>query len=113
MFDKLNQLMEVKKKADEIKAKDSRDDFMYYGQDLQNLQIEVCRDGRRKDYTLRGVEMEIYLLAVQRSQRLDKLSDKLKIPPDTVRIILDDFEQKGLILYSSDKKAFLSLAMKG
>jgi len=102
----------IRKKADEIKAKDSRDNFMYYGQDLQNLQIEVCRDGRRKDYTLRGVEMEIYLLAVQRSQRLDKLSGKLKIPHDTVRIILDDFEQKGLILYSSDKKSFLSLAMR-
>jgi len=104
---------EIRRKVEEIKGKSPSENFMFCEEDPEGLRIMSCRDGQKKDYTLQGLEKEVYLLASEKLQLVDKLSGKLKVSPDTVRVILDDFEQKGLILYSSDKKAFLSLAMKG
>jgi DNA-binding MarR family transcriptional regulator len=57
-------------------------------------------------------EKEIYLSAIEKSQRISEVTESLSICSSDVRTILDDFEQQDLILYSFDKESFLSLATK-
>lgn len=100
----------IREKVEEIKSKDPLENFMYYKSSSDGLEIERCSEGRRTSHTLASAEKEIYLAAIERSQRRSKVSEKLGISAADVCSILDDFERGGLILYSSDRKSFLSLA---
>jgi DNA-binding MarR family transcriptional regulator len=90
--------------------KSPRDNFMFFESSPNGLQIVVSRDGQKITHALNTVEKEIYLSAIEKSQRIKGISEKLDISTDDIRLILDDFEKKGLILYSSDRESFLSLA---
>ena len=56
-------------------------------------------------------EKDIYLSAVEQVQDIEKVSERLGLPSEKMTAILDNFALKGIILYSPDQKAFLSLAM--
>jgi len=101
----------IRKKVEEIKSKSPTDNYMVYSNSLNELQIEVCRDGRRSTHTLNSKEKNLYLSAVEKAQEINKISEKSGIPLETASYMLNDLEQKGLILLSSDRKSFLSLAM--
>jgi hypothetical protein len=102
----------IRKKVEEIKGKTPRDNFIYYEDSSNGLRVVICRDGRRSAEELTSRERNIYISAIEKSQQIKEVSDSLGIPLNDVRSILDDFERRGLILYSSDKESFLSLATK-
>ncbi|MBW2109209.1 MAG: radical SAM protein, partial [Deltaproteobacteria bacterium] len=102
----------IRKKVDEIKTREPGENFMTYEIDRGALNVRVCRDGRSSTYTLVGLEKDVYLEALERSAKPDEVSEHLHIARKKVKAVLDDLEKKGLVLYSSDKKRFLSLAMK-
>jgi hypothetical protein len=102
----------IRKKAEEIKGKNPANNYMRFREDLDGLFINVCRDGQKTAYTLRGVEKELYRFAVGKACGVVMVSDELGVSPNTVRMVLNDLEQKGLILYASDRDAYLSLATR-
>jgi len=102
----------IREKVEEIKSKSPSENFMHYINASNGLQIVVSQNGRRTSHSLLSEESDIYLSALEKSQRISKVSEKLGISSAKIRSILDDFEQKGLILYSADRKAFLSLATR-
>jgi hypothetical protein len=101
----------IRSKVEEIKSKNPSDNFMVYKNSPDGLRIDFSRDGNRVAYTLNGREKEIYLSAIEKSVEIEKLCGDSGMAFDHVSTFLNDFEQKGLILYSSDRKSFLSLAM--
>ncbi len=101
----------IRNKVEEIKSKSPGDNFMVYKNSPDSLQIDSCRDGNRIVYTFNGKEKKIYLSAVEKSVEINKLCNDFGMTFDDLSAVLNDFEQKGLILYSSDRKSFLSLAM--
>lgn len=103
----------IRKKAEELKSKSREDNYNDYRLDGDILRLRVCRDGRLREHSLQGMERRIYLYAVEEGQHLEKACEVLDLPVDTLRMVLDDLEQKDLILYSEDRDAFLSLAMRG
>lgn len=102
----------IRKKVEDIKSKSPYDNFMFYKNSTNDLQIVKCRDGNRTTYTFNSLEKDIYMLAIEKSQQIDMVSKKLGFSLTDVCSVLDDFKRKGLILYSPDKKSFLSLATK-
>ena len=54
----------------------------------------------------------IYLSAIDVCQDVLRLANKLGMAPDEIYAILNEWDGKGLILYSTDKKWFLSLAIR-
>lgn len=102
----------VRNKAEELRGKSRKENFMEYRLDGDELKIRACRDGRVREYSLQGMERGIYLYALEEGRHLEKACKELDLPVDTLRIVLDDLEQKYLILYSEDRDAFLSLAMR-
>lgn len=102
----------IRKKVEEIKSKSPEDTYMAYKDSSNGLQIEISRDGQKTFHIFNSREKDIYLSAVEKSQQISKVCERLGISLDDVSSILDDFERKGLILYSSDKNSFLSLATK-
>ena len=100
----------TRKKVEEIKSKSPAENFMVYDISSDGMQITVCREGHKIAHTINAREKDIYLSAIEKSQQILTTSEKLGIPSDTVSAILNDFEQKGLILYSFDRNSFLSLA---
>jgi hypothetical protein len=100
----------IRKKVEEIKSKSPRENFMYYETGPNGSQIVVSRDGQRTSYNFTSREKDVYLSAIEESQRVSKISDDSGIPSADVRAMLHDFEQKGLILFSPDRRSFLSLA---
>jgi radical SAM superfamily enzyme YgiQ (UPF0313 family) len=102
----------IRQKVEDIKSKSPHDNFMFYKNSMNDIEIVKCRDGNRTTYTLNSIEKDIYLSAIDKSQQIDMVSEKLGISLTDVYSVLDDFERKGLILYSPDKKTFLSLAIK-
>jgi hypothetical protein len=102
----------IRRKAEEIKGKKPAENYMCCREDPESLHIVVCRDGRRAEYALRGVERQIYSFAMEKARPVKKVSQVLATSPSMVRIVLDDLEQKGLILYASDRNAYLSLATR-
>jgi hypothetical protein len=102
----------IREKVEEIKSKSSSENFMHYMNVSNGLQIVVSQNGHQTSHSLLSEEGDIYVSALEKSQRISKVSEKLGISSAKIRSILDDFEQKGLILYSSDRKAFLSLATR-
>jgi len=102
----------IRKKVEDIKSKSTHDNFMSYKNSMNDLEIVKCLDGNRTTYSLSSREKDIYISAIEKSQQINKVSEKLGISLTDVFSILEDFGQKGLILFSPDKKAFLSLATK-
>ena len=104
--------MVFRKKVEEIERKSPGENFMFYRRASNGLQIAACRDGKYMTHTLTPGEEEVYLSAIEKVQPIGTLSKKLGVSSAGLCSMLDAFEQKGLILYSSDRKAFLSLATK-
>ncbi|MBM4136012.1 MAG: radical SAM protein [Nitrospira sp.] len=102
----------IRRKVEEIKNKSPKDNSMIYEQSSNGFQIKACRDGQCTTHTLDAREKEIYLSAIEKIQEIGTVSEKSGIPLADVYSILDDFEGKGLILYSPDRISFLSLATK-
>ena len=69
-------------------------------------------NGGRTVHVLNPVEKQIYLSAIEKARLIEEVCERFGLSVDDVSAVLDDFEQKGLILYSSDRKSFLSLAME-
>ena len=102
----------IREKVEEIKSKSRLENFMCYETRAKDLKISVCRDGHRTSHTLKSPEQDIYLSAIEKSQRIDKVTKTLGVSSADVRSALRDFEKNGLILFSADKRSFLSLATK-
>ncbi len=102
----------LREKVDEIKSKNSSDNFMIYRNVPGGLEVEISRNRRNIAYKFNSQEQQIYLAAVEISRRVESLSPDLGIPEERISEVLVDFERKGIILFSSDKKEFLSLALK-
>jgi len=104
--------LELRHKVDEINNKDPEENFMYYKDTSKGLEITVCRNGKRNTYALNSNEKRIYLSAIDLRQDVLRLANKLGMAPDEIYATLNEWDGKGLILYSTDKKWFLSLAMR-
>ncbi len=102
----------IRTKVEEINAKKPEDYFMVYKDSPEGLQIDVGHNGSRTVHVLNPVEKQIYLSAIEKSRLIEEVCGHVGMSVDDVSAVLDDFEQKGLILYSSDRKSFLSLAME-
>jgi len=102
----------IREKVEEIKRGSPRENFMHYMTTSNGMEILVSQNGHRTNHSLLPEESDIYLSAIETSQRISKVSEKLGMSAAKLRSILDDFEKKGLILYASDRKAFLSLATR-
>jgi len=102
----------IRKKVEEIKSKSPADNYMLYHDPPDGLHIEISRGGNKTSLTLNSREREIYLYALEESRQIEELPPELGIPSEEVSSVLNDFEQKGIILYSSDRKSFLSLAIE-
>ena len=102
----------VRNKVEEIKGKKSEDTFMTYEDSPYGLLITVGRNGNRTSYTVSDLKQDVYLSAAEELQQISVAAEKLHAPVEEIIFILNDFEQKGLILFSSDRKSFLSLATK-
>ena len=102
----------IRKKVEEIKSKSPADNYMLYHDSPDGLHIEISRGGNKTSLTLNSREREIYLYALEKSRQIEELPPELGIPSEEVSSVLNDFEQKGIILYSSDRKSFLSLAIE-
>ena len=104
--------MALRAKVDEIKSKKSEDTYMVYKISPDGLKIEISRNGNRLTHALNAQEQKIYLSAVEKIRKIDMVSSDLGIPVEEVSSALKDFERKGLILFSFDRKSFLSLALE-
>jgi radical SAM superfamily enzyme YgiQ (UPF0313 family) len=102
----------IRTKVEEIKARKPEDYFMVYRDTPEGLQIDIRRNGEKTAYLLKPVEKEIYLSAIEKVRSLKETCEDLGMVFEELSAVLNDFEQKGLILYASDRKSFLSLAMK-
>ena len=102
----------IRAKVEEIKSKSRTENFMCYERSAKHLKIFVCIDGQKTNYTFKYPERDIYLSAVEKSQRIDKVAKTVGLSSAEVRSALRDFEEKGLILFSADRRSFLSLATK-
>jgi len=102
----------LRAKVDEIKNKTSEHEYMVYRIAPDGLKIEISRNGHRLTHVLDIQEKKIYLSAVEKIRYVDTVSAELGISSQDVSTVLKDFEQKGIILFSSDKKSFLSLALE-
>jgi hypothetical protein len=102
----------IRAKVEEIKARKPEDYFMVYRNSAEGLQIDVSRDSEKNVYILKPFEKEIYLSAIEKARFLKEVCEDSGMALEDLVAVLNHFEQKGLILYSSDRKSFLSLAMK-
>jgi radical SAM superfamily enzyme YgiQ (UPF0313 family) len=102
----------IREKVEEIKSKSRLENFVCYETRAEDLKISVCRDGQKTSVILESPEKEIYLSAVEKSQRADKLAQVIGISTAEMRSALDAFESQGLILWSADRNSFLSLATR-
>jgi len=102
----------IRKKVEEIKSKSPADNYMLYEDSPDGLHIEINHSGQKTGLILNSGEREIYLYALEKSRQIETLHSELGIPSEEVYSVLNVFEQKGIILYSSDRKSFLSLAIE-
>ena len=100
----------IRDKVEEIKSKSPDENFMCYNMNQEELQISFCRDGILSNHVLTGTEKAVYVSALETSQKISDVSKMLKNPQSRVEAVVEDFSRKGLILRSSDRGSFLSLA---
>jgi len=102
--------MLLRNKVEEIKSKQPEENFMTYRVSQDGLEIAIRRDGQTSTHILHDNEKDIYLAAIEQVQDIEKVSERLGLPSEKITVILDNFALKGIILYSPDQRAFLSLA---
>jgi radical SAM superfamily enzyme YgiQ (UPF0313 family) len=102
--------MALRAKVEEIKDKSAQDTYMVWRIAPDGLKIEVSGNGIRSTHSLNELEGRIYLSAVEKINNIDAVSAELGISTENVLAVLKDFEQTGIILFSPDRKSFLSLA---
>ncbi len=101
----------IRKKVHEIKSKNPEENYMVYEIISDgSLQVTFVCDGNKNIYRFYAKVKDIYLLAIEEIQKIDDISKSLSLQPKEVLGILEDLQKKGLILFSPDKKSFLSLA---
>jgi hypothetical protein len=110
--EQFNMSMALRKKVEQIERKTPQENFIFYKRASNGMQIVACRDGKAMTHTLTSQEEDVYLSAIEKVQRISRLEVKLGVSSADLCSILDQFERKGLILFSSDRKSFLSLAVK-
>ena len=103
----------LRNKVEEIKSEKPENNFMLLNilKDGQ-AKVHIFRKGQEISYNLDPQEKEIYMLAMEQIQNIDNASQILNVSVNDVAMILKNLEAKGLILMSSDKKTFLSLALR-
>lgn len=103
----------IRNKVQEIKRKNQSENFMVYEITSDgSLQITLARDGIRNIWIFHSKKKDIYLSAIEEIQQIDYVSKLLNLPSQEVVRILEDLHMNGLILFSRDRKSFLSLATK-
>ncbi len=102
----------IREKVDEIKSKNPEENFILYDISSGKLKIVACLDGKVRNYTFESIEKEVYLAALDKVQKIKDLSERFGIKEEDLVSILENFENEGLIIFSNDKKSFLSLALK-
>ena len=102
--------MALRAKVEEIKSKTVEETFMVCRTVPDGLEIAIGRAGDRSVYRLNEPEKSIYLSAVQRIRNIDTIASDVMMPEKDLVAVLEDFERKGIILFSVDRKSFLSLA---
>lgn len=85
----------LREMVEAIKSKSSRESFMYYERAGNGLEIVVCRDGERVSHTFASQEKDIYLMAIEKSDRIGRVSKTLRISSADVVSVLNGFERKG------------------
>lgn len=102
----------IRNAVEEIKSKNPAENYMVFRETSGGFQIETNRDGKVHTRLLSPLEGRVYLSAVEVSQEIVRVSETLGLPLHEVESVLDSFERDGLILYSHDRKLFLSLATR-
>ncbi len=102
----------IRETCEAIKKKSPENNYMHYHNSGDNLFITLSRDGIKTNFRLSGIEKNIYMAALEKIQNIESLSLEIGMPVNKINFILDDFENKSIILLSSDRKSFLSLATK-
>jgi hypothetical protein len=102
----------IRNKIDEIKSKSPQENYMIYAETPDGLRIETCRDSQCTTHQFGLAERDVYISAAEKIKQTGEVSRELNMPIAEVCSVLDDFEKKGLILYSSDRQSFLSLATR-
>jgi len=103
----------IRNKVETIKSKSPEENFMTYEISKNDeIKVSVCREGMLKTHVLHSDEKDIYMAAVEEIRHIQDISGLLDVSEDRILSILNDFEEKGLILYSPGRKSFLSLATK-
>lgn len=101
----------IRNKVQEIKRKNQSENFMVYEITSDgSLQITLGRNGIRNIWIFHSKIKDIYLSAIEEIQQIDYVSKLLNLPSQEVVKILEDLHMNGLILFSRDRKSFLSLA---
>ncbi len=101
----------IRKKVEEIKSGKPSENFMIYRNPPEDeSRIVLCRHGLTTVFPLSAGQDRIYLMAMKEVREVSFVSEHLNIPVEEVRAVLKDFDEKGLVLLSSDGDAFLSLA---
>jgi len=102
----------IRKKVDLIKGSNRSENYMFYDLDKEgDMRILVNRDGEKKEYKFNSLRKDIYLCAIEEIQGVSLVAKSMKMQRDDLISILKDFEDNGLILYSPEQDAYLSLAM--
>lgn len=102
----------IRQEVDSIKKSDKNQNYMFYEVDKAgNLKILVNRDGNKREYIYDSLKKDVYLIALEEIQSIDKVSDLLKVNRDKIMSVIQEFESNGLVLYSNEEDSYLSLAM--
>ncbi len=104
--------MIIRETCETIKKKDRENNYMRYDENGDKLFITLCRDGIKSNFTFSGIEKHIYITATENIQDIDALSSTIGVSINEIKSIINNFEHKGIVLLSSDRKSFLSLATK-
>jgi len=104
--------MIIRETCESIKKKSPENNYMRYDNTGDKLLIKLCRDGIKSSLIFSGLEKHIYMNAIEKIQDIESLSLETGLTINEINSILADFENKGIVLLSSDKKSFLSLATK-
>jgi radical SAM superfamily enzyme YgiQ (UPF0313 family) len=101
----------IRQKVEEIKSGKQSENFMVYRNPPgDESRIILCRYGLTTVFPLSVAQDRIYRMAMKESRKVSSVSEHLHISVEEVRAVLKDFDQKALVLLSSDGDAFLSLA---
>ncbi len=102
----------MREKVAGIKSKSRHNTYLIYEDSPDGLRITACRNGNCITHMLSGREKTLYLSAVETIQDVETVAEVIGISSEDASVLLQDLEQKGLVLLSPDRISFLSLATK-